>query len=116
MRDWESELTEEEAEQWAAFVTHARRELLEKVATSVMVISLVPDEPDVKFALETGFAILLDKPIVLVAAPGVKVPEKLRRAADEVLVLDVDVEEDREVLSARLVDFGDKLDLGEDNG
>jgi hypothetical protein len=39
----------------------------------------------VKFAVELGFSIMLDKPIIAVVAPGTQVPGKLVAVADEIV-------------------------------
>lgn len=87
--------------EWHEFVDHVRTDALEKIAGSAAMISLVPSgEVDVKFAVELGFGIMLDKPLLVVVAPGRELPRKLRRVADEVVVADVDLEEGREAISA----------------
>lgn len=79
---------------WDDFVAHTRRVTVEGLAASAFVMSLVPrGEPDIKFAVELGLSIMLDKPILAVVLSGSAVPEKLRRVADEVVVADVDTEE-----------------------
>jgi len=46
---------------------HARRELGPGIASSAYVVTIDPSgEIDPKIALETGYAVLLDKPIILV--------------------------------------------------
>lgn len=75
-----------EFERWAARV---RRELLPMIEGSRAVISIVPTgEPDVKFAVELGLAIMLDKPIVAAIEPGTRVPEKLARVVDRFVEID----------------------------
>lgn len=89
--DWLSRLSESERQEWEMFVKDAQDELQPKLEQSGFVMSLVPDQDkvDVKFALETGMAILMDKPIVIVAIPGTHIPSKLRKVADEVIVSDI---------------------------
>jgi hypothetical protein len=71
-------------EQWQE---HARAEIAPKVASSAYIVTLAPDQIDPKIALETGYAVLLDKPIVVVAEPGRPVLPGLRRIATEVIEL-----------------------------
>jgi nucleoside 2-deoxyribosyltransferase len=66
---------------------HARRELAPKMASSAYVITINPDDIDPKIALETGYAILLDKPIVLLVPVGKRVNPGLRRIATKVVEL-----------------------------
>lgn len=68
---------------WAA---HVRGELIPKLRESALTVSLVPSgQTDVKFAVELGLTIMLDKPIILAVAPGVTVPPKLAQIADEIV-------------------------------
>lgn len=68
------------------FERHVREDLIPKMESSSASLSLCPDgEGDIKFWIETGAAIMLDKPIIVVAVAGREVPEKLRRAADDVI-------------------------------
>jgi len=51
----------------------------------------VPVDPasvDIKFAVELGLMIMLDKPIIMVIQPNQVLPEKLRRVADDIVVHD----------------------------
>jgi hypothetical protein len=72
-----------EVQAWAASV---RDELVPKLRSSAVNVSLVPaGETDVKFAVELGFSIMLGKPIVLAVTPGRQVPAKLLAVADAVV-------------------------------
>jgi hypothetical protein len=72
-----------EFNEWAARV---KRELVPKLEDSACTISLVPEgETDVKFAVELGLSIMLDKPIILVVRPGTKVPAKLALVAADIV-------------------------------
>lgn len=102
---WLDELSPSERAGWDDFVQHVRRDAIEKITDSAFVCSLVPrsgGEADVKFAVELGLSIMLDKPILAVVMPGAEVPEKLRRVADEIVEADVDVEEGRRALMAAM--------------
>lgn len=103
MADWDADLTPEERDNWQAFVKHSR-ETATKIDQSAFVMSLVPDQVDVKFAVELGLSIMYDKPIVAVVTPGVKVPEKLRQIADEIVEIeaDIDTEEGRAELERKV--------------
>jgi len=70
------------------FLEAARRELDPKMRSSTFVVTVNPAGPiDPKIAIETGYAVLLDKPIILVVAPGLTVNAGLRRIAREVVEL-----------------------------
>jgi nucleoside 2-deoxyribosyltransferase len=75
------------------------------ISDSAYAISLISGkEPDAKQAVELGFMILLDKPIVLAVVPGVKVPERLARCADEIVEVNLeDVEGTQRVLNDAMV-------------
>lgn len=93
MGDWLDELNPDERQGWDDFVDHFRRDALQKLDESAFVASLLPrGDFDVKFAVETGAAIMLDKPILLIAQPDAHVPRKLLAVADEVVYVDIDTE------------------------
>lgn len=79
-------LNDPEFKAWAKRVTN---ELVPKLEGSACTISLVPEGPaDVKFAVELGLSIMMDKPIVLVVSPGTQLPAKLVKIADEIVEFD----------------------------
>ncbi len=73
-----------------AWVRHVVERTLPMLEASAVALSLVPDteDLDVKFCVELGAMIMLDKPIIVVALAERQVPEKLRLVADEVVVLE----------------------------
>jgi hypothetical protein len=72
---------------WKRFEDQVRNDLIPKLNDSRCTVSLVPDgKGDVRFAVELGFSIMMDKPLIAVVAPGVEVPRKLRMVADRVIV------------------------------
>jgi nucleoside 2-deoxyribosyltransferase len=80
--DW----TQHDPERWSEYARHVLDEMVPMMRDSAVVCSLVPTgETDVKFAVELGMAIMLDKPIVLLVHSGTKVPARLARAADEIV-------------------------------
>lgn len=59
-----------------------------KLEESALVCQLVPDDVgEVKFWVELGASIMMDKPIVAVAFEGRQIPKKLRMIADEIVIL-----------------------------
>lgn len=82
---------EPEAKQWVKKVLTS---MAPKVEESALTVSLVPgdahryDEGDVKFWVELGASIMMNKPIIAVVFPGQSVPERLRRVADEIVEVD----------------------------
>jgi len=72
-----------EARKW---LKHVVDDLVPMIEDSSVTVSIVPRaETDAKFAVELGVSIMLDKPIILLAEPGVKIPAKLLAVADEIV-------------------------------
>lgn len=122
MTDWTEDLSPEEATRWEAFVRHTRETTVKAATRSAIVASIVPsanelneilrgEEIDVKFAVDLGLAILLDKPIVAVSLSGRPIPPGLRRIAHEVVELtgDFDTEARQAELAARLDAFAKRF-------
>jgi len=87
----------EEDRAWAELVDHTRRDLFPKLEESSLFLSMCPSgEPDVKFCLELGAAIMYDKPIILLVMPGRAVPPSLERIAVGRIDADPDTEAGRE--------------------
>lgn len=104
-------MTDADDKAWDEFVADVRMNLIQKMVDSAMVMSLVPSEDfDVKFAVELGAAIMLDKPIVVVAIQGRDVPPGLRRVARAVIEAgDIDTEAGRMELERKLRPILDNL-------
>jgi hypothetical protein len=68
---------------------HVRDELIPMISSSAVTISMVPSEADVKYAVELGLSIMLDKPIIALVVPGSTIPNALARAADEIVEIDL---------------------------
>ena len=70
----------------ARWQAHVERTLYPKLRAAGAFVSIAPSgEPDAKFCLELGAAIVLGKPILVVAPPGTRVSPGLRRVAHAVL-------------------------------
>jgi hypothetical protein len=96
-----------ESEEWKRYADRAIDELVPMIRDSAVTISVVPDGPgDVKFAVELGFSIMMDKPIIAVVQPGAKVPSRLIAVADEIIEMDPDNPEE---LMSRLRPILDKV-------
>lgn len=77
-----------------AWMDHVRREVAPAMQGSAYVMSLVPSgEVDVKFAVELGLAIMMDKPIIAVAHHGSKPPAKLVQVTDKIIEADFSTKE-----------------------
>lgn len=68
------------------YLEHARTTLQPMVDHSAFVISVAPEKgPDPKIAMETGYMMWLDKPLIVVASKGQKVPRNIRKVAEVVI-------------------------------
>lgn len=72
--------------EWERYADRVLGDLIPKLRDSAVVVSLVPrGRADVKLAVELGFSIMLDKPIIAVVQPGTPIPAKLMAVADAVI-------------------------------
>lgn len=98
-----------ESDEWAAFARQVKAGLVPKMQDSTVVMSLVPEEgTDVKFAVELGYAIMLDKPIIAMVLPGTKIPPKLLMVADD--IIEIDIARDPEKASASINEALERMD------
>lgn len=68
------------------FLDGVARDIVPKMKASAFVLCpLAPNDVDIFMALQIGAAILLEKPLLVIATGGVWVPPKLRRIADIVV-------------------------------
>lgn len=103
------ELNDDDQRAWDEWVESFRRDALGKIIGSGVFLSLLAHgEWDVKFCAELGTAIMLDKPIAIVAYPGTDVPDKLRAVAEEIIEADLDTEEGMRLIAMRLGEFHHK--------
>lgn len=106
--------TTEDDQAWEDLVAYTRREIVAKIADSAFVMSLVPSAgSDIKFAIELGTAIMLDKPIVALAIRGRDIPPGLRRVAHAVIEIgDIDTEAGQMELRRKLEPVMAELGIG----
>lgn len=73
-----------EAQEWLA---HVRDNVVPMIDSSAYTMSVVPTEEnvDIKFSVELGLTIMLDKPLILWVPEGQRLPPKLARIADGVI-------------------------------
>jgi hypothetical protein len=89
--------------EFRAYAKRVRTELVPMIEDSALTVSLLPEgELDVKFAVELGLSILLDKPIIAVVKPGVKVSNKLVLVADQIVEGDMSTEEGKDKMAAAI--------------
>lgn len=85
--DWENDAD------WQKWADHVINDVVPKMDESALAVAIVPRLPetdsDIKWCVELGMMIMLDKPIIAVVAPGTKVPSKLVLVADEIVEADM---------------------------
>jgi hypothetical protein len=98
--------------QWQEWEANVREGLVPMIDQSAYVMTLVPEnDPDIKFAVELGLTIMMEKPLIVIAYPGRRVPPKLEQIADHVLRIDEDRPVQEQVQEAmRAVMSGDSHD------
>lgn len=86
------------------YAKHVREEMVPKMRGSAYVMTVAPTggDVDVKIAVEIGYAILMDKPLIVLKPAGRTVAEKLLRIADHIIEGDMDTEEGRASISEQL--------------
>lgn len=93
----------ENSPEWQDFVADVTEGLVPKMRGSAYVCSVVPDGgTDVKFAVQLGMSIMMDKPIIAIVRPGTSVPPKLTLIADRILEADLSSEAGAANLMPRL--------------
>lgn len=98
----------EKSPEWLDFEKSVVLSMLPALENSAMVATLVPrGDGDVKWAVELGFSILRDKPILAIVPPDREIPERLRRVADEIVV--GNLPEDREKIGEAIKAFAEKM-------
>lgn len=86
-----------------SFTNKVRAELLPLIAESAINVSICPasgEDVDIKFAVELGLSILLDKPIIVAVPPGHSMPDGLARVAHEI----IELTDNPEASSARIAE------------
>lgn len=88
------------------YAKHFFDKVAPQVASSAFMLTVAPlrDSTDVKIATELGYAILLDKPLIVLVPTGRRehMAQKLLRIADHIVEGDVETEAGREELQRRL--------------
>lgn len=96
MPDWTDAMSKDERDAWEDWLRYQQGTVLPAMRDSKVILSIAPlGKPDAKFCVETGMALMLDKPIILLVDRGAHVPPKLRLVADEIIEADINDEADR---------------------
>lgn len=91
-----------DAKAWIADVSEHLVPLIDSSELSVSICPTDPADIDIKFSVELGVSIMLDKPIITVVRPGTKVPEHLIRVSDRIVEIDIEQEGSSEKLAAAI--------------
>lgn len=97
--------------EWLDFARQARENLVPMIDKSAVAVSIVSDKLDPKLAIETGYMVLMDKPIILAVTPGSKIPSKLALVADEIVEGDLSDPSFSDRLRAAIQRVTERLDL-----
>jgi hypothetical protein len=91
------------------YAEHFLKDVLPMLDDSAISLSIAPSydgqthgRGDVKYWVELGASIMLDKPIIAMVEPGAKVPERLRRVADAIIEVDMKTPSGRERASEQI--------------
>jgi hypothetical protein len=68
------------------YLNHAQREVLPKMESSALCISIASEKPNAKQCLEIGAAVLMDKPIILLVPEGRQISANLKRCASVIVI------------------------------
>lgn len=73
---------------WEAEV---RRIVIPMLEGTAVTVSLIPrsKNPDIRFAVELGLSIMMDKPIIALVQPGMSIPNGLAAVAAEIVEVDI---------------------------
>lgn len=79
--------------------------MLPKLEGSAAAVMMAFGDTDAKFAVELGFSIMLDKPILALVRPGQTPPRKLALVADMIVEADMETEVGQAIVAAAVKDF-----------
>lgn len=108
-RDWR---LRHDAE-FKAYEAHVHEALVPKLERSAISLSVVPHKTDVKYAIELGLSIMLDKPIIAIVRPDIDMPEKLRKVADRIVEGDINTPEGKRELAEAMDELFEEEASGE---
>ncbi len=92
------------------FAARVHKELVPRLKNSDVFVSITPvEDVDIKFAVELGLAIMLDKPVIAVVRPGTKIPEKLSKVVDRFIEMDIKEPGNHEKLAAAISEAANEI-------
>lgn len=76
--------------EYQAWEKHVRDAVVPALEGAAVTITLIPRGwTDVKFAVELGLSIMMDKPIIALVQPGMSIPNGLAAVAAEIVEVDI---------------------------
>jgi nucleoside 2-deoxyribosyltransferase len=100
----------EEQKYLMEYMARFEREVGPMIVDSALVVAIAPNEKsaDIKIALEVGFAILLEKPLIVFKAKDRTASRRLLEIADKVIEGDFETEAER--MQKELSEFLEEMD------
>lgn len=71
--------------EFKAWLKRAKEEMFPKMKESALSVTIFNSEPDPKLCIEVGAAVLFDKPLIILAPNGAKLPANLKRLASAII-------------------------------
>lgn len=76
--------------EYQAWEKHVRDSVVPLLEDTAVTITLIPrGQTDIKFAVELGLSIMMDKPIIALVQPGMSIPGGLAAVAAEIVEVDI---------------------------
>ena len=76
--------------EYQAWEKHVKDAVVPVLEGAAVTITLIPrGQTDVKFAVELGLSIMMDKPIIALVQPGMSIPSGLAAVAAEIVEVDI---------------------------
>ena len=94
---------------WKKFETSIRRDMIPQMKGSSTVLLIAPDigaDFDVRFAVQIGATVLLEKPLLVILPKGRTPPPKLERIADRIIHADPGDAHVQDEIKRFMADFG----------
>jgi ribosomal protein L23 len=93
-----------DSKEFKEYAEHILKEMVPAMKDSAVVMTIAPDagQHDIKIAVEIGYSILLDKPLIVIASPGRHIAERLLRIADHVITGDITTDAGKEEIARAL--------------
>jgi hypothetical protein len=80
---------QQEAKDWLRdYQKHFDGDVLPKMKSSAFVLGILDEGIDLKLVIEMGAALLLDKPLIMIAPARALIPPRVRQIADAIIVTD----------------------------